>query len=74
MDGFQKLVRLGLKDVQEREAVHVLVDCCLQEKSYNPYYAHLAQKLCEFKKANQVSHRVVSKLYSKIDCGRIRFF
>ncbi len=55
MDGFQKLVGLGLKPVQEREMVHVLVDCCLQEKVFNPYYAYLGQKLCEFKKGNQVS-------------------
>ena len=59
MDGFQKLVRLGLKDVQEREVVHVLLDCCLQEKHFNPYYAYLAQKLCEYKKANQVGNKWV---------------
>ena len=33
----------------------MLVDCCLQEKIFNPYYSYLAQKLCEFKKANQAS-------------------
>lgn len=55
VDGFQKLVRLGLKDIQEREVVHVLLDCCMQEKHFNPYYAYLAQKLCEYKRANQVT-------------------
>ena len=30
VDAFEKLLRLGLKDTQEREIVHVLVDCCLQ--------------------------------------------
>ena len=30
VDAFEKLLRLGLKDRQEREIVHVLVDCCLQ--------------------------------------------
>lgn len=54
MDGFEKLVRLGLKEVQEREVVHVLVDCCLQERAYNPYYAYLAHKLCQFNKSHQV--------------------
>ncbi len=34
MDAFEKLLRLGLKDVQEREVVHVLVDCCLQVRNY----------------------------------------
>jgi nucleolar MIF4G domain-containing protein 1 len=33
---------------QEREIVRVLVDCCLQEKAYNPYYAHLGAKFCHY--------------------------
>ena len=53
-DAFEKLVKLGLKEVQEREMVHVLIDCCLQENAYNPYYAFLGQKLCEFKRSHQV--------------------
>uniref|UniRef100_S4RAV6 MI domain-containing protein n=1 Tax=Petromyzon marinus TaxID=7757 RepID=S4RAV6_PETMA len=48
VDAFEKLVRMGLKEKQEREIVHVLMDCCLQEKSFNPYYAYLGQKLCQF--------------------------
>eukprot|EP00794_Sanderia_malayensis_P003193 gene3193-3665_t len=55
LDCFEKLLRLNLKDKQAREIVHVLIDCCLQEKSYNPYYAFLAQKLCEFSRGNQVT-------------------
>lgn len=55
VDAFEKLVKLGLKEVQEREIVHVLVDCCLQEKTFNQYYAFLAQKLCEFKRSHQVT-------------------
>lgn len=46
--------RLGLKDQQEREIVHVLVDCCLQEKAYNPFYAFLAGKLCGHERRFQV--------------------
>ena len=55
VDAFEKLVKLGLKEVQEREIIHVLVDCCLQEKTFNPYYAHLGQKFCEFKRSHQVT-------------------
>lgn len=29
-DAFEKLLRLGLRDKQQREIIHVLVDCCLQ--------------------------------------------
>ncbi|CAB1349481.1 unnamed protein product [Coregonus sp. 'balchen'] len=39
LDAFEKLIRLGLKDQQEREIVHVLMDCCLQEKSFNAFYS-----------------------------------
>ncbi|XP_042562379.1 nucleolar MIF4G domain-containing protein 1 isoform X2 [Clupea harengus] len=46
LDAFEKLLRLGLKDQQEREIVHVLMDCCLQEKAFNAFYAVLGEKLC----------------------------
>ncbi|XP_008582022.1 PREDICTED: nucleolar MIF4G domain-containing protein 1, partial [Galeopterus variegatus] len=46
---------LGLKDQQEREIVHVLMDCCLQEKTYNPFYAFLATKLCEYERRFQMT-------------------
>ena len=46
--------RLGLKDQQEREIVHVLMDCCLQEKTYNPFYAFLASKFCAYERRFQV--------------------
>lgn len=49
--------RLGLKDQQEREIVHVLVDCCLQEKTYNPFYAFLAGRLCDSDRRLQVTAR-----------------
>ncbi len=48
-------MKLGLKEVQEREMIHVLLDCCLQERAYNPYYAFLGQKLCEYNHSHQVS-------------------
>lgn len=47
--------RLGLKDQQEREIVHVLMDCCLQEKTFNPFYAFLAGKFCEHQRRFQVT-------------------
>ena len=55
VDAFEKLLKLSLKEVQEREIIHVLVDCCLQEKHFNPFYAHLGQKFCEFKRSHQVT-------------------
>ncbi|XP_013007744.2 nucleolar MIF4G domain-containing protein 1 isoform X3 [Cavia porcellus] len=55
LDAFEKLLKLGLKDQQEREIVHVLMDCCLQEKSYNPFYAFLASKFCGYERRFQMT-------------------
>uniref|UniRef100_A0A8C8CYV9 Nucleolar MIF4G domain-containing protein 1 n=1 Tax=Oncorhynchus tshawytscha TaxID=74940 RepID=A0A8C8CYV9_ONCTS len=55
LDAFEKLIRLGLKDQQEREIVHVLMDCCLQEKSFNAFYAVLGEKFCEHDRRFQMT-------------------
>jgi len=48
-DAFEKLIRAGtLRGKSEREVVRVLVHCCGQEKVYNPYYSHLAKRLCSY--------------------------
>ncbi|XP_059152514.1 nucleolar MIF4G domain-containing protein 1-like [Physella acuta] len=47
-DAFARLLRLGLNRTQEREIIHVLMHCCMNEKEYNPFYSFLAQKLCLF--------------------------
>ena len=51
IDAFQKINKLGLKGQQERDVVTVLMYCCGQEKTFNPYYAHLSMKLCAFRKS-----------------------
>ncbi|CAK9813040.1 Nucleolar MIF4G domain-containing protein 1 [Anthophora quadrimaculata] len=55
LDAFEKLHQLGLKYQQEREIVHVLMHCCLQENKFNPYYAVLAEKLCEYNRKYQLT-------------------
>ncbi|CAI2167825.1 11174_t:CDS:10 [Funneliformis geosporum] len=47
IDAFERLLKLNLKEVQEREIPRVLLLCCGNEKTYNPYYALISQKLCE---------------------------
>jgi len=47
-DAFERLTRLELSGKQDREIMKVLVDCCGQEKAYNPYYALLAERFCEY--------------------------
>lgn len=45
---------MGLKDKQEREIVHVLMDCCLQEKNFNAFYVILGEKFCSHDRRFQV--------------------
>jgi hypothetical protein len=42
----------------EREVVRVTVECCLQEKAWNPYYALLLAKLCEASKSHKITLQV----------------
>jgi nucleolar MIF4G domain-containing protein 1 len=55
VDAFEKLLRLGLSGKQDREIIRVIVDCCLQEKMFNKYYAVLASKLCSHEKNHKFS-------------------
>ncbi|KAI8824404.1 uncharacterized protein EV422DRAFT_519975 [Fimicolochytrium jonesii] len=55
LDCFSKLLKLHLSDKQEREIVRVLLHCAVQEKVYNPYYALVAQKLCEWKHGMRIT-------------------
>ncbi|XP_072544796.1 nucleolar MIF4G domain-containing protein 1 [Salminus brasiliensis] len=55
LDAFEKLLRLGLKGQQERDIVHVLLVCCLQEKSFNGFYAVLAEKFCSHDRRFQMT-------------------
>lgn len=70
LDAFEKLLKLGLKDQQEREIVHVLIDCCLQEKNYNPFYAFLSSKFCEYHRRFQMTFQF--SMWDKFrDLGRL---
>ncbi|XP_069672026.1 nucleolar MIF4G domain-containing protein 1 [Periplaneta americana] len=55
LDAFEKLLHMGLKNQQEREIIYVIMNCCLQEKKFNPYYCHLAQKFCDFDRKYQIT-------------------
>ena len=55
LDAFEKLLKLNLKEKQAREIVHVVVDCCLQERVFNPFYGYLSEKLCQFSRSYQIT-------------------
>jgi len=54
-DCADKLVRLGTKNRTDREVAWVLIDCCLQEKAYNPYYALVATRLASLDRRYRVA-------------------
>lgn len=47
VDAFEKILKCGLKGKQLREIPNVVVDCCQQEKSFNPYYLHILNRFCQ---------------------------
>ena len=55
VDGFGRLAALGLPSKQDREVVRVLLDCCLQQRTYSPYYALLAVRLCQHDYNHKIS-------------------
>ncbi|CAH2044229.1 unnamed protein product, partial [Iphiclides podalirius] len=55
MDAFERLQQLGLKGAQQREVAAVLLACCLRERLYNPYYAVLALRLCQYDRKHQLA-------------------
>lgn len=58
-DAFEKLVRSEmLRGKSEREVVRVLVHCCGTEKSYNPFYCHLAKRICEYQNKSKFTFQL----------------
>ncbi|KAI0065323.1 hypothetical protein BV25DRAFT_1928190 [Artomyces pyxidatus] len=47
IDACERLAQLNLSDVQQREVVRVILHCCGNEKTYNPYYTFVCQHLCQ---------------------------
>ncbi|GAU99311.1 hypothetical protein RvY_10335 [Ramazzottius varieornatus] len=43
-DAFERVTKLGLKNAQEAEIIHVLLHCGLHEKKFNPFYSFVLEK------------------------------
>ncbi|KXS18677.1 ARM repeat-containing protein [Gonapodya prolifera JEL478] len=57
VDAFEKLMKLNLKNKQEREIVRVLIHCCAMERRYNPYYSLLSNRLCGYSVSFKVTYQ-----------------
>ncbi|KAK0429481.1 hypothetical protein QR680_011401 [Steinernema hermaphroditum] len=49
-DAFERLLKLSLKDQQEREIIHISIMCLMRESSYNPFYCSLVDQFCNYHK------------------------
>ena len=58
MEAAEKLANVKLSDKQDREVVRVVIDCCVQEKAYNPYYAYLAENICIQNHSHKITFQV----------------
>lgn len=65
VDACEKITRFDPKDVKPREIVQVIMQCCQQEQSWNPYYAHLLEKLCSLDAHYKISLKFL--LWEKFD-------
>ncbi|VDK17505.1 unnamed protein product [Anisakis simplex] len=50
MDAFEQLMRLSLKGHQERQIIHICIQCAVRESCYNPFYAAVMAQFCAFHK------------------------
>ncbi|KAI9301318.1 hypothetical protein BJ944DRAFT_243383 [Cunninghamella echinulata] len=57
LDAFEKLMKLGLTEVQQREIPRVLLQCIGNEKTYNPYYTFVSRRLCEYNHSYKVTYQ-----------------
>eukprot|EP00898_Chlorokybus_atmophyticus_P001124 jgi/Chlat1/2011/Chrsp158S02301 len=55
LDAHARIQGLSLPGAQAREVPRVLVECCLQEAAFNPYYAALATHLCQLDHNHKVT-------------------
>ncbi|CAO3592145.1 unnamed protein product [Absidia cylindrospora] len=57
LDASEKLMKMALTEVQQREIPRVLLQCTGNEKTYNPYYTYVSQRLCQFNHSYRVTYQ-----------------
>ncbi|KAG7089478.1 hypothetical protein E1B28_011160 [Marasmius oreades] len=55
VDACERLSELKLSEMQQRDIARVLVHCCGNEKTYNPYYTLVCQHLCRFSHSYKIT-------------------
>ncbi|KAF8150806.1 hypothetical protein B0H34DRAFT_665767 [Crassisporium funariophilum] len=55
LDACDRLSQLNLTEIQQREIIRVILHCCGNERSYNPYYTLVCQQLCHTAHAYRIT-------------------
>ncbi|ESK94709.1 mif4g ma4 domain-containing protein [Moniliophthora roreri MCA 2997] len=55
VDACERLAELKLTEVQQRDIIRVLIHCCGNEKTYNPYYTLVCQHLCQLSHSHKIT-------------------
>ncbi|EDR24283.1 sgd1p, putative [Entamoeba dispar SAW760] len=58
VDGYQRILQLGLHGEQEREVVFVLMYCLGQSKTYNKYFELIAEQIIQKSKSNKFTFQI----------------
>lgn len=58
-DAVEKLLKLKLKDKQDREIARVIVLCAAQERVHNPYYELVAARFCSLSHGHKITFQYV---------------
>jgi nucleolar MIF4G domain-containing protein 1 len=54
-DAFERILKLRLPGNSDREIIRVLLECCAQEKVYNPFYADLMAQFCKYNRQHKTT-------------------
>ncbi|KAI8394084.1 uncharacterized protein BYT42DRAFT_508027 [Radiomyces spectabilis] len=68
LDAFEKLMKLSLTEIQQREIARVLIQCTGNEKSFNPFYVLVSRRLCESNHSFKVTYQYCLWDFLR-DCG-----
>ncbi|ORX58919.1 ARM repeat-containing protein, partial [Hesseltinella vesiculosa] len=55
VDAYEKLNKLGLSEVQQREIPRVILQCSGNEKTFNPYYVFVSERMCQLNHSYKVT-------------------
>lgn len=48
IDAFEKIVKIDIRTQKDREVAFVILNCCIQEKKFNPFYPQVMMRFANF--------------------------